>query len=50
MHYGHDEYVKATKKIIETTRYIEQKYAFKDTFISGSIKNITEIYTDSFKN
>ncbi|TGZ50135.1 sphingosine-1-phosphate lyase [Temnothorax longispinosus] len=25
MFYGHDEYVKSTKKIIETTRYIERK-------------------------
>ncbi|XP_012529920.1 sphingosine-1-phosphate lyase [Monomorium pharaonis] len=25
MHYGYDEYVKSTKKIIETTRYIERR-------------------------
>jgi len=25
MYYGYDEYVKSTKKIIETTRYIERK-------------------------
>lgn len=33
MHYGYDEYVNSTKKIIETTRYIERKYAFRDIFI-----------------
>lgn len=47
MHYGHDEYVKSTRKIIETTRYIERKYAFKD--ISGLIKNIIKIYTEFLK-
>jgi len=38
MYYGYDEYVKSTKNIIETTRYIERKYAFKDLY--ELIKNI----------
>ncbi|XP_011641639.1 sphingosine-1-phosphate lyase, partial [Pogonomyrmex barbatus] len=36
MHYGHDEYVKSTKMIIETTRYIERKLrAIDGIFIYG---------------
>jgi len=43
MYYGYDEYVKSTKKIVETTRYIERKYAFKDLY--ESFKNISyDIY------
>lgn len=32
--------MESTKKIIETTRYIERKYAFRDTFILELITNI----------
>lgn len=37
MHYGYDEYVNSTKKIIETTRYVEQKLrAMEGIFIFGT--------------
>lgn len=42
MYFGYNEYLESTKKIIETTKYIEQRYVFE--FFAKSVKLYNRIF------
>lgn len=42
MYFGYNEYLESTRKIIETTKYIEQRYVFE--FLANSVKLYNRIF------